>query len=187
MSGWIGIASVLLVAVAACSATTPDGPQTGAETTEVSRVSAGDIAHLVGLRLTPGTGPENGWDQLVLEFADRVPGYTVSYQPLPARADASGFEIPLPGASELVQITLNPATGDGWAGGQRTYFGPSAVQADTAVVTEVKAAGDFEATLTWVAGLRSKVPFRVRELQGPPRLEVDFQQVPAGGSGATRG
>ncbi|RAV12713.1 hypothetical protein DQP55_11225 [Mycolicibacterium sp. GF69] len=113
-------------------------------------------------------------DRFVLEFTDRVPGYTIGYRPLPAHADASGEEIPLPGATALVQITLSPATGTGWVGDPRTYFGPSTVTADTASVTEAKAAGDFEAMLTWVVGLRTKVPFQVRVLDGPPRLVIDF-------------
>ena len=40
-------------------------------------------------------------------------------------------------------------------------------------IAPIQAAGDFEATLTWVVGLRSEVPFRVQELQDPPRIEVD--------------
>jgi hypothetical protein len=74
-----------------------------------------------------------------------------------------------------VKVALRPATADGWSGDARTYFGPSTVTASTAEVTEVKAAGDYEAVLTWVVGLRAKVPFRVLVLDGPPRLVVDFQ------------
>ncbi len=133
-------------------------------------VRSGDTAHLVGVRLA-GHG---GFDRLVLEFADRLPGYTVGYRPLPAHADGSGAEIPLPGASALVQVTLTPATG--WDSDRRTYSGPSTVTGGTASVTEVKAAGDFEAVLSWVVGLRAKVPFRVLVLDGPPRLVIDFQQ-----------
>jgi hypothetical protein len=51
----------------------------------------------------------------------------------------------------------------------------STLSADTEAVTEAKAAGDYEAVLTWVVGLRTKVPFRVFVLDGPPRLVVDFQ------------
>ena len=58
-----------------------------------------------------------------------MPGYTVGYRPLPAHADASGAEIALPGASALLQLTLNPATAEGWGGGTRSYFGPSEVAA----------------------------------------------------------
>ena len=147
------------------TATLPD-----AATSDVREVRTAG-AHLVAVRL----GPRDRYDRLVLEFADRVPGYTVGYRPLPAQADASGAEIPLPGASALVQVSLTPATGSGWTDGARTYFGPSTITGSTTVVTEVKAAGDFEAVLTWVAGLRAKVPFRVLELDGPPRLVVDFQ------------
>ena len=53
------------------------------------------MAHLAAVRLAG----QDGFDRLVLEFADRVPGYTVGYRPLPA--DASGAEIALPGASAL--------------------------------------------------------------------------------------
>jgi hypothetical protein len=134
----------------------------------VGDVRSGITGHLVEVRLAR----HDGYDRLVLEFADRVPGYTVGYRPLPAHADPSGAEIPLPGANAAVQVTLTPATG--WDSNARTYFGPSTVTGGTATVTEVKAAGDFEAVLSWVAGL-GKVPFRVLVLDEPPRLVVDFQ------------
>lgn len=140
-------------------------------TSDVRSVRAGGIGHLAAVRMAQ----HDGYDRLVLEFNDQVPGYTVGYRPLPAHADASGKEIPLPGASAVAQVVLMPATAAGWGGTAQTYFGPSTVTADTAVITEAKSAGDFEAMLTWVAGLRAEVPFRVLELDGPPRLVVDFQ------------
>ena len=146
-------------------------PFSSAPTADVHEARSGDTAHLVEVRLAG----RDGFDRLVLEFADRVPGYTVGYRSLPAQADGSGEEIPLPGASAAVKVSLNPATGAGWSGDARTYFGPSTVAADTSEVTEAKAAGDYEAVLTWVVGLRSKVPFRVLVLDGPPRLVIDFQ------------
>jgi hypothetical protein len=153
------------------TATTLQPPLPPFATADVSAARTGGTGHLAAVRLHR----EDGYDRLVLEFADHVPGYTVGYRPLPARMDASGAEIPLPGASALVQVALTPATASGWGGGAPTYFGPSTVTADTATMTEAKAAGDFEAVLTWVAGLRAKVPFRVLVLDGPPRLVVDFQ------------
>ncbi|OBF20027.1 hypothetical protein A5727_09690 [Mycobacterium sp. ACS4331] len=119
----------------------------------------------------------DGYDRLVLEFTDRVPGYTVGYRPLPAYADASGEEIPLPGANAQLQVTLTPATAAGWTDGPVTYSGPPTVTADTTVVTAAKSAGDFEAVLTWVVGMRAQVPFRVDVLGGPPRLVVDVQHL----------
>lgn len=149
---------------------TANPPLPNATTFDVQEVRSGDNAHLVAVRLAR----HDGYDRLVLEFVDRVPGYTVGYRPLPARADGSGHEIPLPGASALVQVTLTPAAAD-WDFNNHDYQGPSTVIANTAVVTEAKESGDFEAVLTWVAGLRAKAPFRVAVLDGPPRLSIDFQ------------
>ncbi len=132
-------------------------------------VRSGDTAHLVEVRLAG----HDGFDRLVLEFADRVPGYTVGYRPPPAQADGSGAEIPLPGANASY-MSRSPPQPVGMTT-RETYFGSTTVTGGTASVTEVKAAGDFEAVLNWVAGLRAKVPFRVLVLDGPPRLVIDFQ------------
>ena len=137
-------AAWIMTALATCTshpapvqqpATPPGLP--GAGTADVSQAPTGNVAHLAAVRLAG----QDGFDRLVLEFADRVPGYPVGYRPLPAHADASGAEIALPGASALLQLTLNPATAEGWGGGARSYFGPSEVRADTASITEAKATG----------------------------------------------
>jgi hypothetical protein len=149
----------------------PTQPPTSASTSDVSAARTPRTAHLAAVRL----GPHDGYDRLVLEFTDLVPGYTIGYRPLPVQHDASGEDIPLPGAEAAMRISLMSATAAGWSTGERTYFGSPTVTADTTVVTEAKAAGDFEAVLTWVVGTRSKAPFRVDVLDGPPRLVVDFQ------------
>lgn len=131
--------------------------------------NAVSIAHLSAVRL----GRNDGYDRLVLEFTDHVPGYKIDYLPLPVHADPSGNDIPLPGAKAALYVSLISATGAGWAETDRTYFGPSTVAADTAVITEAKAAGDFEAVLSWVAGVRSEAPFHATTLDGPPRLVID--------------
>jgi len=74
-------------------------------TSDVHAERTGATGHLVAVRLAR----QDGFDRVVMEFADQVPSYTVGYQPLPAQADASGEEIPLPGASAVVQVSLNPA------------------------------------------------------------------------------
>lgn len=141
----------------------------GAGTADVHADPTGDMAHLDDVRLAA----EDNYDRLVLQFTDRVPGYTIGYQPPPAREDASGFDIPLPGATTVLHVSLTPATAAGWGGGPPTYSGPRTLTADTTSVTEVKSAGDFEAVLTWVMGVRAREPFRVQVLDGPPRLVVD--------------
>jgi hypothetical protein len=151
-------AAWIMTALATCTshpapvqqpATPPGLP--GAGTADVSQAPTGNVAHLAAVRLAG----QDGFDRLVLEFADRVPGYTVGYRPLPAHADASGAEIALPGASALLQLTLNPATAEGWGGGARSYFGPSEVRADTASITEAKAAGGDVSDATLFAAVRS--------------------------------
>jgi hypothetical protein len=169
-------AAVLAVVTltSACGSEPPEEPKPPPRTFGTSDAHAdrpGGTAHLVAVRVTR----DDGYDRLVMEFADRVPSYTVGYRPLPARADASGREIPLPGASAAVEVSLNPATAIGWAGTERTYFGPSTVSADTAVITDAKAAGDFENVLTWVIGVRSVAPFDVEVSDGPPTLVVDVK------------
>lgn len=138
---------------------------------DVRAVATGGTAHLAAVRLAR----KGGNDRLVFEFTDHVPAYTIGYRPLPARADASGREIPLPGATAMLTVTLTPATARGWGGDARTYFGPSSVTANTADVTEAAMAGDFEAVLSWAVGLRAKVPFRVTASDEPPTITIDFQ------------
>ena len=141
----------------------------GAGTADVQTEATIDMAHLTAVRMAG----HDGFDRMVLEFADHVPGYTVGYRPLPAREDASGFEIPLPGAGALLQMTLSRATAAGWGGGPQTYSGPWSMSGNTGSVTEFRSAGDFEAVLTWVAGVRMQEPFRVQVFDSPPRLVVD--------------
>lgn len=163
------LAAVLAVSGCAVETARSQPGLPGAGTADVQAEPTGDMAHLAAVRLAA----QDGYDRLVLEFTDRVPGYTVGYRPLPAREDASGLEIPLPGAGALLQVSLTPATASGWGGGAPTYLGPWSLRADTASVTELRSAGDFEAVLTWVAGVRAEEPFRVQVLEGPPRLVVD--------------
>jgi hypothetical protein len=154
---------------AAPSAALPGG---GTAEVRVER-DGGPTGYLTGVRLAR----QEGFDRLVLEFTDtdRVPGYTVGYQPLPVRADGSGDVVPTPGATRSVMITVRPASGYRMESASATYTGPRSITADTAVVTQAVAAGDFEAVLNWGVGLRAETPFRVTEMTGPPRLVVDFQ------------
>ena len=165
-----GLALALAVSACAGTAANSEPGLPGAGTADVHTDPTADMAHLAAVRLAG----RDGYDRLVLEFTDRVPGYTVGYRPLPARQDASGFEIPLPDAGALLQLSMIPATAEGWAGGPQTYSGPSVLSADTASVTQAKGAGDFEAVLTWVVGVRTQQPFRVLVLDEPPRLVVDI-------------
>ena len=56
-----------------------------------------------------------------------------------------------------------------------TYHGPMRFSPGTPDVAELVRSGSFEGVLTWVAGLRDRVDFRVRTLNAPPRVVVDFR------------
>jgi hypothetical protein len=117
----------------------------------------------------------NGFDRIVLEFQGDPPGYTVEYTNPPITEDASGEEVELEG-SAFLRIRMEPASGVEISGEQprQTYTGPSRFKpADAAVVEEVVRTGDFEAVLSWVAGLDRRVPFALAALRQPGRLVID--------------
>lgn len=145
-------------------------PLAGGGTADVG-ISRSGTGHLSAVRL----GNMGSYDRFVLEFKDQVPGYTVGYRPLPAKADGSGDDIALPGAKALLMVTMRSASGYDSDLSTPTYSGPNEVSAKSVQVTQAKAAGDFEAVLSWAVGLRSKVPFKVSVMNAPPRLVIDFQ------------
>jgi hypothetical protein len=121
-----------------------------------------------------------GFDRIVLEFSgDAEPGYRVAYQEPPIVQDGSGDPIDVDGEAFLV-VHVTPASGvdmsgTGDDGYTLTYEGPNRVTGDTGVVSEFVRTGDFEANLTWVAGLRSRAPFAVTVLTDPLRLVIDIE------------
>jgi hypothetical protein len=144
-------------------------PTTSAATTPVSVAPTRPAAHLVAVRVAR----QQGADRIVFEFSERVPGYKVGYSPKPV-VGTSSKELPLAGSAALV-VRMEQASGvDLSAGFRQTYSGPNRVAAaGTQQVLEVAQVEDFEAVLTWAAGLKADAPFRVLVLDGPPRLVID--------------
>jgi hypothetical protein len=114
-----------------------------------------------------------GFDRVVIEFeGDEVPGYEVGYVQNIAQC-GSGEDVDF-GAPVLVSVTLSPASGHTEAG-EATV--PNQVPTEgTAAVQEVIGFCDFEAVVGYGIGLGSARPYRVFELEGPPRLVIDFSQ-----------
>lgn len=149
----------------------PTPTETGASTDDVSEESE-KFGQLTDVRV----GEHAGFDRVVFEFADDVPGYTVKYVELPVSADGSGEPVDLPDAETAVQVVFTPASGFDIEAGGKTYKGPSTVTNDkTAEITGVVSSGDFESVLSWAVGLRHEVPFEVTKLEGPARLVIDFR------------
>ena len=117
-----------------------------------------------------------GYDRVVFQFRNGVPGYRVEYVDPPLREDGSGNLVDLEGNAFLV-VRMEPASGFDLTvpEGKLIYTGPRRIAGeDTTVIREVVRTGDFEAVLTWAIGLEERVPFRVLTLDDPSRIVVDF-------------
>lgn len=116
-----------------------------------------------------------GFDRIVFEFAPQagsaahIPAYTVSRQ---ASAkfikDPSGMPVTMRGSAGL-RIVFHGASG------ATSYSGPQDFIPSLPVVQEVEQLGDFEAVLSWGAGLSQASCIRTLELNNPTRLVIDVQ------------
>ena len=116
-----------------------------------------------------------GDDRIVFEFAAPpgvtpfIPAYTVQRQ---ASAkfikDPSGQDVTLQGSSGL-RIIMHGASG------VDSYTGPTDLTPGLPVLKEVERLGDYEAVLSWGAGLSRPSCIRTLELSIPTRLVIDIQ------------
>jgi hypothetical protein len=151
-------------------------PLTGAGTTTVEGAASGQETELLE-RIA--LGRHEGYDRVVFQFKNQLPGYRVSYVQPPLKEDGSGNPVSVAG-NAVVVVRMEPASGfDLNTGeGQLVYQGPKRIQgssAGTSVVQELVRTGDFEAVLSWAIGLSDKVDFRVTTAPSPARLIVDFR------------
>jgi hypothetical protein len=119
-----------------------------------------------------------GYDRVVFQFENVLPGYRVAYVEPPLNEDGSGAPVKIEGDA-FVSVRMEPASGFDLNTGEGVlvYKGPRRIEgtgAGTSVVRELVRTGDFEAVLTWAVGLGDPVDFRVLTLADPPRLVVDF-------------
>ena len=118
---------------------------------------------------------QTGFDRIVFEFAPQagasahIPAYTVSRQ---ASAkfikDPSGLPVTMRGSAGL-RIVFHGASG------ATSYSGSRDQIVNLPVVQEVEQLGDFEAVLSWGAGLSQASCIRTLELPNPTRLVIDVQ------------
>jgi hypothetical protein len=116
-----------------------------------------------------------GFDRIVFEFAPQAggtahtPAYTVSRQGSAEFVkDPSGQPVTMRGASGL-RIVFHGASG------APSYTGSRDKTPNLPVVQEVEQLGDFEAVLSWGAGLSRASCVRILELNNPTRLVIDVQ------------
>jgi hypothetical protein len=113
-----------------------------------------------------------GFDRIVFEFSGAsVPGYHIEYIDKPVRSCGSGEVVPLAGDGWL-EVRMSPAAAHTEQG--KPTIESRAFSPNLPIVKELKSTCDFEADVTWVAGVRSPNRYRVLELKDPARLVVDI-------------
>ena len=155
------------------TATVGIDPLEGASTDPVVAEATNDeTALLTAVR----AARHEGYDRVVFEFRNALPGYDVRYIPRPVTQDGSGNTVDVEGA-EVLQVRMENALDADLSKSSAplTYKGPQRFTPETAGVAELVRTGGFEGVLTWVAGVRDKADFHVTTLDEPPRLVVDLR------------
>lgn len=137
-------------------------------TAGVTRRAGSAVALLQEVR----AGRHGGYDRLVFQFADSLPGWHIAYVDRPVRQCGSGDVVPLPGDAWL-SIRLEPANAHTEAGRptvaerDRTFEGGN--------LKRLKLICDFEAQVEWIAAVGYPGRYRVMTLRQPARLVVDIR------------
>ena len=164
----------------ATTATVPTGTSTGsspvledaATDPVVVKGTSTDVSLLTDVR----AAAHDGYDRVVFQFRNGLPGYDVRYVDRPVVADGSGDEVAVEGGAVLL-IRMEPALDADLTDetAPRTYTGPQRFTPATTAVVELVRTGGFEAVLTWAAGVDEKRPFLVSTLESPARLVIDVK------------
>jgi hypothetical protein len=192
---------VALLAVSGCGGSDTSSPPTGVSSVPpstsptTSTTDTTGIDTLEGAATTPveasatgsdtalleriAVGRHEGYDRVVFQFQNGLPGYRVEYVQPPLKEDGSGKPVSVKG-NAIVSVRMEPASGFDLNTGEGvlTYKGPKRIDGSStgaSVVQELVRTGDFEAVLTWAIGLSDKVDFRVTTATSPDRLIVDFR------------
>lgn len=169
--GWSALArfvpaAILASAVASSPTLAADMPQAGRCT-----VGPGATALLKQVQLRPAMSATD----IVFTFeGNRIPQPRLRYVTLPILQDPSGNPVQIAGSSFL-EINMQPASGVDLSGPQvrQVYRGPQRIPGPPgSTLRELVQTGDFEAVLTWVAGLTGQQPYSVRTACRPARLVV---------------
>jgi hypothetical protein len=163
-----------------------DFPASVPDTTDFAPASAGWSAGIVRL---PGSGFGQAvlmsvrhavharFDRLVFEFAPGArPIAQTEYIDSPVRHCASGEVVPLAGDAWL-ELKLTNAVAHTEEG--HPTINERAQSLDMPIVKELKLTCDFEADVTWVAGVSSPEKYRLFVLDNPPRVVIDLRHSPS--------
>ena len=166
--------------VPAETTTPPPSPPPPAAPKRCARESGGEegiYTNLVAVRI----GTHEGYDRITFEFRAPepnpggeagIPRYEIRTAKPPHYEDASGLPLEVNGNS-FVGIVFHGASGVDFEG-QATYKGPKVVRAGFDNLVEAVRSGDFEATLSWILGVRRQTCWQVHELHNPDRVAIDI-------------
>lgn len=160
-------------ALAAAGALATASPALAADMPRPGRctVGPGATALLKRVRLLPARG---GADIVFTFEGSRIPQPRLRYVTPPIREDGSGNPVQVAG-SRFLEINMRPASGVDLSGPRLriVYRRPRRIAGRPgSPVRELARTGDFEAVLTWVAGLDRERSFSTRAACNPARLTV---------------
>jgi hypothetical protein len=112
-----------------------------------------------------------GFDRVVFEFREHVPGYHLEYIDKPVVDCGAGDVKPIEGDGWL-EVRFYPADAHTEAG--EPTVRERELKPALRIVREIERTCDFEAVVTWVIGTASPNRYRAFELASPPRLVVDI-------------
>jgi hypothetical protein len=116
----------------------------------------------------------DGFERIVFEFRDSLPGYVIEYASDQPMQCGSGDPVSVEG-SAVLRVRFTPGVAHEMIGeNARVTVTRREWKPGLAVVREMKLTCDFEAELEWVLGLSEKAPFRVITLLDPARVVLDL-------------
>ena len=129
---------------------------------------SGEIAVLSSVR----HAAHDNYDRIVFEFTPEArPPVHVEYIDRPVRSCGSGEVVPLAGDAWLL-VKFTPAVAHTEEG--HPTVGDRARSPNLSNLKELKLICDFEADVSWVAGVSSPQRYRTFALKDPPRVIVDI-------------
>jgi len=142
-------------------------PTVGASSADVTSTAA-EPPILRAVRV----GEHPGLDRLVFEFdGEGLPAWRVEYVDRPVHDCGSGQPVRVAGDAWL-QVRFSGASAHTPEGVSTS--GPRRREVGLRVLRELVRTCDFEAEVTWVAGLARPNPYTARVLAGPSRLVIDI-------------
>ena len=130
--------------------------------------TAATQTHLTDIRIAS----HQGYDRIVWEFDTGTPEIDMRQGIPPFTTDPADQPLPVDG-NAFLQITFRGASRGG-ADGPVTYDGSTDFNPLISELVMLRMAGDFEATMTWVAGLWDPACFDLFTLDGPSRVVLDL-------------